>query len=169
MCSVRFFEPHVLSTSRVPSPTKKEGESAVLRAAHSLPVVYSTPHKLSPTNEERECAVQKTAHSLPVVYPLAYRFLQNSTENVWFEEPHILCPLHTVSRETGERTCGSKNLTFSVSRAQFPTERERECAVLRTAHSLPLASCFLRDGTGNMQFEEPHIPCPSCTTFHKIL
>ena len=121
MCSVRFFEPHVLSTSRVPSPTKKEGESAVLRAAHSLPVVYSTPHKLSPTNEERECAVQKTAHSLPVVYPLAYRFLQNSTENVWFEEPHILCPLHTVSRETGERTCGSKNPILFIP-PQIPPE-----------------------------------------------
>ena len=126
-------------------------ECAARRTAHfSLP--YTIFHKtgqrmcgsknhtcsaspiLCPTSQEREHAVRRTTCSLPPEYCSP----QNRTENVRFFEPHILC-LYNVSCKTGQRTCGSKNHTFSSCRALSPIKQYRECVVQRTTHSLPLA------------------------------
>ena len=134
--NVWLFEPYILSSSCVPSPTRKEREMC-----GSSSRTFLHPHTFSHNTGER---------------------------NVRFFEPHIsLCLSHTISRDTGERTCSSKNRMFSASRPSFPIEQDRECAVQRTAHSLPLSYSFPRDRRENMRFEEPHVLFLSRTISNK--
>ena len=57
-------------------------------------------------------------------------------ENVWFEEPHILCRTLWEVVCDRKRTCGSWNLMSSVLSCGKQYTRGRECVVRRTTHSL---------------------------------
>ena len=66
-----------------------------------------------PATQEREHAARRTACSLPLAH---------------------------CSHSTGQRTCGSKNRTFSASCILPPARQEKEHAVLRTTCSHPVSA-----------------------------
>ena len=93
-----------------------------------------------------------------------FRVCNRQRENVQLEEPHILSRIlwEVVRDRVAQRMCGSSSHTFSLTfcGTSYPT-RQRECAVLRAAHSLP---CFVGNDTRqdreNVRFFEPHILSP---------
>ena len=60
--NVGLFEPHIFSSSRVPSPTTQERECAVLRTARS-PFLL---HPISHNTGERTCGSKSRTFSLPL-------------------------------------------------------------------------------------------------------
>ena len=131
--NVRFKKPHILFPLCTLSHTVSYRTAQ--RMCGSKNHTFSAPCIPFPVRQEREHAVQRTSRSLSLVHSSP----QNGRENVRFFEPHILCLLHPVSCETGQGTCSSKNRTFPAPRALPSTKYYRECMVLRTTHSLPLA------------------------------
>jgi len=108
-------------------------------------------------------AVLRAAHfSLPV----AYYFLQHRSEGMQLKAPHVLCLSTAVPHSTGQRTCGSKNCTFSASCIGSPVRQERKHAV--RSHVLPESH-----STENVWFFEAHVFCLlrtlSCETGGSLL
>ena len=121
-----LFEPHILSYSCVPSPTRKEREMCgsksrtflsacpillcsmrqhrerkIRRTLCSLPLARSLSRIPSPIQQEREmCGSSSRAFS-----PSRIPSPTTQERNVRFFEPHIsLCLSRTISNKPGERT-----------------------------------------------------------------